>query len=227
MHFYSLHSYGSMIRDSVRTDAYARALRYCVKPGSIVLDIGTGVGIWALLACQFGARKVYAIEPNDAIYIAREMAAANGYADRIEFIQDMSTQVKPPEQADIVVSDMRGVLPVYEQHLSSIIDVRRRLLAPGGVMIPQRDTLWIAAVEAPDLYKKHTVPWDGNPYGFDMRIALPVTTNTWTALSRAKMLGYAGLSYVGDDRCQRRGDLDCSTSRDWPWIHCLVRYRPQ
>jgi Arginine methyltransferase oligomerization subdomain len=107
------------------------------------------------------------------------MAAANGYADRIEFIQDMSTQVKPPEQADIVVSDMRGVLPVYEQHLSSIIDVRRRLLAPGGVMIPQRDTLWIAAVEAPDLYKKHTVPWDGNPYGFDMRIALPVTTNTW------------------------------------------------
>jgi|SRR5438105_12126415 len=82
-----------MVGDGVRSDAYARALRECIRPNSIVLDIGTGVGIWALLACQFGARRVYAIEPNDVIQVAREIAAANGYADRIEFIQDISTRI--------------------------------------------------------------------------------------------------------------------------------------
>mgnify|MGYP001184895145 CR=1 FL=1 len=73
-----------MIADRVRMDAYVRALRQAVVPGSVVIDIGTGTGIFAMLACQFGARRVYAIEPDDAIQVAREIAAANGFADRID-----------------------------------------------------------------------------------------------------------------------------------------------
>src|ERR1043166_4351398 len=124
MHFYQLGSYGSMIRDRIRTDAYARALRQCVTPDSVVLDMGTGVGIWALLACQFGARKVYAVDPNDVIQIAQEMAADAGHADRIEFIQDMTTRIMLPQKADVIVSEMHGVLPFFEQNLASIIDAR-------------------------------------------------------------------------------------------------------
>jgi len=85
-----------MIADTVRTGAYAEALRRAVKAGSVVLDIGTGTGIWALLACKFGARRVYAAEPGDAIHVAREIAAANGWSDRIEFIQRLSTEVTLP-----------------------------------------------------------------------------------------------------------------------------------
>ena len=94
---YSISDYGAMISDGVRMDAFVRALRGAVKPGAIVIDIGTGTGIFALLACRFGARRVYAIEPEDAIEVAREIAAANGCADRIEFIQAMSTRVTLPE----------------------------------------------------------------------------------------------------------------------------------
>ncbi len=64
---YDIYAFGGMIRDRVRTDAYAEALRRSVGPNSVVLDLGTGVGIWALLACRFGARKVYAVDPNDVI----------------------------------------------------------------------------------------------------------------------------------------------------------------
>src|SRR5579863_9313159 len=87
---YSLAGYGEMIADGVRMEAYARALRQTVKPGSVVLEIGTGPGIFAILACQLGASRVYAIEPDDIIQVAREVASANGCADRIEFLQDLS-----------------------------------------------------------------------------------------------------------------------------------------
>ena len=76
---YDLIGYGSMIADSVRTDAYARALRDLVKPDSVVLDIGTGTGLFALLACRFGARHVFAIEPSNVIALARTLSRANGY----------------------------------------------------------------------------------------------------------------------------------------------------
>ncbi len=121
---YSVAVYGEMMGDAVRMRAYAQALREAVRPGSVVLDIGTGTGIFAMLAARFGARRVYAIEPADAIQVARDIAAANGCADRIEFIQGLSTEVSLPERADVIVSDLRGVLPLYQRHLPSIVDAR-------------------------------------------------------------------------------------------------------
>ena len=105
---YTIADYGAMIADAARMGAFARALGQAIKPGAVVIDIGTGTGICALLACRHGARRVYAIEPDDAIQVAREVAAANGYADRIEFIQAISTQVTLPERADVIVSDLGG-----------------------------------------------------------------------------------------------------------------------
>ena len=55
---YSLNAYGSMIADRVRVDAYAEALRKTVHMGSVVVEIGTGPGIFAVLACQLGASRV-------------------------------------------------------------------------------------------------------------------------------------------------------------------------
>ena len=69
---YSLGDYAAMLDDHVRMDAYAYALKLAVRPDSIVLDIGTATGIHALLACKFGAKKVYAVESNDLIQLARE-----------------------------------------------------------------------------------------------------------------------------------------------------------
>lgn len=176
---YSVASYGSMIADRVRMDAYVLALRQSVKPGAIVLDIGTGTGICALLACQLGARRVYAVEPSDAIQVAREIAAANGCADRIEFIQDLSTNVTLPERADVIVSDLRGVLPFLGNHFASIADARRRHLAEGGVLIPRQDTLWAAIVTAPELYADFVEPWEQYNHGFNMQAARKIVLNTW------------------------------------------------
>jgi len=178
MSHYSVFDYGGMIADRARMDAYVRALRQVIKPESVVLDIGTGTGIFALLACQMGARRVYAVEPDDAIQVARELAAANGFAGRIEFIQKLSTDVTLPERADVIVSDLGGLLPWFQHHIPSIIDARQRLLAPQGRLIPQRDRAWVAIVHALELYARYTAGWDPVQFGLDMSAAQRIALNT-------------------------------------------------
>lgn len=176
---YSIADYGSMIADDVRMAAFARALRQTLTPGAVVVDIGTGTGIFAMLACGLGARRVYAIEPSDAIEVAREIAAANGYADRIEFMQALSTDVTLPERADVIISDIGGALPWFAQHIPSIVDARRRFLAPSGALIPQRDVGWAAVVEVDEFYARLTRPWDTTRYGLDMTAARHIVVNAW------------------------------------------------
>lgn len=180
---YSVPGYSGMVLDQGRMAAYVRALRSTIRPGCVVLDIGTGTGIFACLACQSGARRVYAVEPDNAIQVAREIAVANGYRDRIEFIQDLSTRINLPERANVVVSDLRGVLPLFQHHVPAIVDARNRHLAPDGVMIPQRDTLWIAAVEVPDLWHEHAGPSREESFGIDMRPASAIALNSWRKAS--------------------------------------------
>jgi len=165
---YSLRFFARMVADRVRMEAYREALRRTVRPGCVVLDIGTGFGIHALLACQLGAGRVYALDPSDAIQVGRELARANGFGDRIEFIQDLSTRVELPARADVVVSDLRGALPLYGQHIPAIADARARLLAPDGVLIPERDDLYVAVVEAEEAYHQHRQPWGPDGHGLDL-----------------------------------------------------------
>jgi type I protein arginine methyltransferase len=176
---YSVHFYGQMLADAPRMDAYAAALRRAVKPDSVVMDLGSGPGVFAMLACKLGARRVYAVEPDNVIGLAREAAAANGVADRIEFFENFSTEIDLPEPASVVVSDLRGVLPWFQQHLPSIIDARKRLLARDGVLIPQRDVLWAAVVEAPDEYEELVGPWQKNKFDLDLSAGTRFVTNRW------------------------------------------------
>jgi len=199
---FTVSAYGQMISDAVRLDGYTRALRETVKPGAVVVDIGTGTGIFALLACRLGARRVYAIEPGDVIQIAREIAVSSGCGDRIEFIQAMSTQVTLPERADAIISDLGGALPWFEQHIASIVDARRRFLAPDGTLIPRRDAAWAAVIELPDVYAERLGPWENAPFALDMEAARRIVVNTFmrarvtqenllTDLQRWAILDYA------------------------------------
>ncbi|HEY6660845.1 MAG TPA: 50S ribosomal protein L11 methyltransferase [Pyrinomonadaceae bacterium] len=176
---YSLHFYGQMLADAPRMEAYAAALRHTVKPDSVVMDLGSGPGVFALLACKLGARRVYAVEPDGVISLAREAAAANGFADRIEFFENFSTAITVPEPASIIVSDLRGVLPWFQQHIPSIKDARTRLLARNGVLIPHRDILWAAVVEAPDRYDELVGPWQNNKFELNLSAGTRLITNTW------------------------------------------------
>lgn len=215
---YSVSAYSRMIADEARVKAYAEAMRQAITPESVVLEIGAGTGFFSMLACQFGARKVYAIEPDGSIQLAREIAAANGYANRIEFIQDLSTRVTLPELADVIVSDLRGTLPLFQHHIHSIADARRRLLAPEGILIPRADQLWVAVVEAPELFQRQVGLPEVVPFGIDMRAARRMAVNSWRG-GRVKPEQFLGEPQVW-------GRLDYSTIEE-PDVKGQISWRVQ
>lgn len=180
---YKIISHGQMAADTGRMDAYAEALRRHVGAGSVVVDIGTGIGIFALLASEYGARRVFAIESSDCIQLARDISAANGSARTIEFTQGLSTEAALPERADVIVSDLRGVLPMWGQHVPAIVDARERFLAENGVLIPRGDSLWVSIVSAEDVYRDYAAPWRDNDFGLDMTPGITLATSSWKKAS--------------------------------------------
>lgn len=157
---YSVLDYGLMADDGVRMSAYARAIERAVKPGSVVLDLGSGTGVCALLAARAGARHVYAIDFNPAIWVARDLAQENGFGDRISVYESSSFEVDVPEKVDVIVSDLRGQTPLNGNHLAAVADARARWLRPGGVSIPVRDRLFVAVVESHELGRLITTGWE-------------------------------------------------------------------
>lgn len=172
MHLYNLLAYGSMLNDSTRVDAYAESLRHAIEKDAIVIDIGTGAGFFAFLACQLGAKRVYAIEPNPGIHVAKQIANTYGLKDRIKFIQDYSQKIELPEPADVVLEDMRGMFPWNPGRMAAITDARNRFLKPSGTLITQRDRFSLSLVCIPQLYQQSVIqPWSQNDHSLDMRAA--------------------------------------------------------
>ncbi|WP_394827022.1 50S ribosomal protein L11 methyltransferase [Pendulispora albinea] len=219
---YTVRDFGDMIADRVRTESYEAALRRTVKPGSVVVDVGAGTGIFSLLACRFGARKVYAIEPNPALDVARALVRDNGFQDRVEFIPKLSTEVALPEQADVIVADLRGVMPTFSGSLAALIDARSRWLRPGGALIPKRDVFRVSVAEAPSLYDSIVAPWERSHFGFDASAARTEATSDWSSDRRypiepehllAPARTWATLDYENDTRTDVDGTVSLPIER--------------
>jgi protein arginine N-methyltransferase 1 len=168
---YSVADFGRMIDDESRMSAFRKALSATIHANAVVLDLGAGTGIMALLACRYGAKRVYAVEPSDALQVARETAAQNGFSERIVCIQQRSTAVTLPECVDLIVEDMRGALPWCSTHIRDVIDARERFLRPTGQIIPRQDTVFCAVASADEHYRDRLLPWRSSPENLDLSVA--------------------------------------------------------
>ncbi len=159
-----------------RIEGFRAALNAAVDPGAVVLDLACGTGILGFLACDAGARHVYAVDDGPIIDIARRFARANGYADRITFIRELSTRVVLPERVDLVVCDQIGHLGIEAGAFEFLVDARR-FLKPGGRTIPAALTFMVAPIESPDLRKQLTF-WTSKPAHLDCSAGLEIAQNT-------------------------------------------------
>jgi protein arginine N-methyltransferase 1 len=128
----------AMLNDHHRTSHFLRGIREGVRPGDLVVDIGTGTGILAMEAARAGARHVFAIEVGRIGQVARQLFAENHLSDRITLISGWSTQITLPERADVMISETIGNDPLGEQVLEITRDAFKRLLKPAARLIPSQ-----------------------------------------------------------------------------------------
>jgi hypothetical protein len=163
--------------DAVRLDAFARAIAATVKPGDVVIDLGSGTGILGLLAARAGAARVYALEETALGGIAREIAAANQVADRIRVVRGWSTWVTLREPADVVITDQIGHFGLEAGLFEYVPDARRRLLKANGTTIPASMSWRVAPVECPGLREAIDF-WRHRRAGFDLSAIVPPAENS-------------------------------------------------
>ncbi len=165
-----------MIENAPRMRAYAEAIAETVRPGARVVDLGAGTGVCTLLALRAGAAHVTAIDTNPAVKLVPRLCADNGFpAERITALVSDAQRVELSERADVLLADLRGVMPLYGKNLAIVHDAARRFLKPEGILVPAEDTLYAALVEAPETYRAATGPFGDRPLDFDMRSVLEAT----------------------------------------------------
>jgi len=143
-----------MLNDKIRMMAYKSAIKNTVKPGDVVLDIGTGTGILSKWALQAGAKKVYAIEMDSEILsLAIHNMSLYGFKDKFIPFNEISFNVELPERVDVVISEIIGNLADNEDFQPIIGDALIRFLKPTGVMIPQSVASYIVPISS---HKAHS-----------------------------------------------------------------------
>lgn len=137
----------TMLSDGVRNALLTEAITKRVTPTTRFLDIGSGAGTWAILAAKLGARRVVAIEMQEALIpLIFKHAQENGVADRVEIIRGRSDDVRLRGRFDVIVSELFGSSAYGKETVDSFVDLRSRFLAPGGVIIPQKLSLFAVPV---------------------------------------------------------------------------------
>lgn len=162
-YFSEIHIHELMLGDQPRVDAYYKAIRKHVAEGDVVVDLGTGTGILSFFAAQQNPRHIYAIDHSHIIKMAKHLAEENSI-DNITFLQVNSRQFAPNEKIDVILHEQMGSELFNEYMIPNICDLRDRLLAKNGRIIPHAFNLFLEPVCLKDTY---AVPflWERDLHG--------------------------------------------------------------
>ncbi len=149
-----------MLADSERVDSYYAAIAAIINPGDAVLDLGAGTGILSCFAA-LRAKQVYAVEHSSIIEVAKKICVANDI-ENVQFFQVNCRDFHPPTKFDVIVHEqIGGGNPFSENMVENLLDARRRLLKPGGKILPNQFEIFLEPVE---LNQSNRIPflWEFN-----------------------------------------------------------------
>ncbi len=145
--------YRDMAGDTVRVEAFRRAIGAVVRPGDVVLDVGCGLGTYAIFACRAGAGKVVAVDREDIILTAKRIAEDNGCGGRIEFVRGDALTVDLPRKADVIITEDFSATFV-EPETERLVPHLARHLRKDGRFVPATVSVQAAPVTCPALYAR-------------------------------------------------------------------------
>ncbi|KAL9288552.1 Protein arginine N-methyltransferase 1.1 [Arabidopsis thaliana] len=159
-----------MLKDVVRTKTYQNVIyqnKFLIKD-KIVLDVGAGTGILSLFCAKAGAAHVYAVECSQMADMAKEIVKANGFSDVITVLKGKIEEIElPTPKVDVIISEWMGYFLLFENMLDSVLYARDKWLVEGGVVLPDKASLHLTAIEDSE-YKEDKIEFWNSVYGFDM-----------------------------------------------------------
>lgn len=159
-----------MMNEEERNQAYWKALEAADLRGKLVLEIGTGSGLLAMMAAKLGAAKVVTCEASTILAgTARKIVERNGMSDRVAVLAKPSQALQVgqdlPEKADVLVHEIFSSELLGEHVLPALEDARARLLKPGGRILPGTASIMVALVGGEALGRELHVE---RVHGFDL-----------------------------------------------------------
>jgi Ribosomal protein L11 methyltransferase (PrmA) len=161
-----------MLNDELRNSAFEKALANAITDETIVLDIGSGTGLLAMMAARAGAKKTITCEMVAPLAeLARETIKRNGLADRIVTLDKKSTALVVGNQmtckANLLVTETVDCGLLGEGIVRSIAHAKANLLTEDARIVPCAAKVYAMVVESPHLHSLNTV---GMAAGFDVSL---------------------------------------------------------
>jgi len=119
----------------------------------IVLEIGTGAGLLAVLAIKHGAKKVICCEENPYLALtAMRLFKRLNLEDRIQLIAKNSKDIKSDEipPVDVVLHELFASDPFAEEMVPTLSDARR-FMKPDAIFLPEKIQIIYQPVPLTDL----------------------------------------------------------------------------
>lgn len=222
-----------MLKDEVRTTSYRNAIynNSHLFKDKVVLDVGCGTGILCMFAAKAGAKMVIGVDMSNIIDQAKVIVKDNGLDNVITLLKGkMEDIVLPVDKVDIILSEWMGYCLLYESMLNTVLYARDKYLAPGGLIFPDKSTMYLTAIEDGQ-YKEEKIGFWSNVYGFNMshmqalaiREPLVDTVNANAMVSNSYPFRTIDLYTVKIEDLQFNVPFELNILRE-DYVHALVAY---
>lgn len=139
-------AFGTGLHETTRLVARAIKAHQAELEGQVVLDVGCGSGILALVALALGAARAVAIDNDpEAIDVTRENAARNGFTERVDASTTDVAALAATAPLVLANIEARILIPMAKDLVARVAPGGLLLLS--GILVPQQDDVRAAYLD--------------------------------------------------------------------------------
>lgn len=135
--------------DINRTQTFKKAIEEVVKPGDVVVDVGSGTGILSFFASKAGAKKIYSVEIDHLLAESlRTSVKLNGLADIIEVVEADALKAELPQNVDVILAELIETGLLDEMQVRVMNELRTKgVIGPDTKIIPAEYETFVRLLE--------------------------------------------------------------------------------
>ncbi|HZI10764.1 MAG TPA: class I SAM-dependent methyltransferase [Myxococcus sp.] len=138
------------LADPERVEVWRKACERYVRPGLSVMDVCSGAGLRTFLAAARHPRKLFAVDGTRLLDTAQWVARRNGVEQHIDFVRSHPWHFQAPEKVDVLLHELMGEALFDAGLVPRMLDLRTRVLKPGGRILPNRFEVFVEPVQLKD-----------------------------------------------------------------------------